>query len=69
MPVHEAHVEPVELEVGALGEELVIEIRNSEIQKMLLTFIKFIQDNSRVIDANELLRSVIAEMEGVKVHE
>lgn len=47
----------------ALGEELVIEIRNSEIQKMLLTFIKFIQDNSRVIDANALLRDIIVEME------
>lgn len=50
----------------ALGEELVIEIRNSEIQKMLLAFIRFIQDNSRVIDANALLRAVIAEMEGDK---
>lgn len=50
----------------ALGEELVIEVRNSEIQKMLLTFIKFMQDNSRGIDANELLRNVIAEMEGTK---
>lgn len=47
----------------ALGEEIVIEIRNSEIQRMLLTFIKFMQDNSRVIDANELLRNIIAEME------
>jgi hypothetical protein len=53
----------------ALGEELVIEIRNSEIQKMLLAFIRFIQDNSRVIDANALLRSVIAEMEGSKARE
>ncbi len=50
----------------ALGEELVIEIRNSEIQRMLLSFMKFIQDNSRVIDANELLRGIIAEMEGSK---
>lgn len=48
----------------ALGEELIIEIRNSEIQKMLLTFFKFIQDNSRVIDANALLRTAIAEIEG-----
>lgn len=47
----------------ALGEELVIEIRNSEIQRMLLSFFKFIQDNSQVIDANALLRTVIAEME------
>lgn len=51
----------------ALGEELVIEIRNSEIQKMLLMFIKFMQDNSRVIDANALLRNVIAEMESKKL--
>lgn len=51
----------------ALGEELVIEIRNSEIQKMLLTFLKFMQDNSRVIDANELLRTVIADMESKKL--
>lgn len=50
----------------ALGEELVIEVRNSEIQKMLLSFFKFIQDNSRVIDANELLRRIIAEMETAK---
>jgi len=50
----------------ALGEELVIEIRNSEIQRMLLMFFKFIQDNSRVIDANELLRQIIAEVEAPK---
>jgi hypothetical protein len=50
----------------ALGEEIVIEIRNSEIQRMLLTFMKFMQDNSRVIDANELLRNVIVEMESKK---
>lgn len=47
----------------ALGEELVIEIRNSEMQRMLLMFFKFIQDNSQLIDANELLRKVIAEAE------
>lgn len=50
----------------ALGEELVIEIRNSEIQKMLLAFFKFIQDNSQSIDANELLRNIISEMEDKK---
>jgi len=53
----------------ALGEELVIEIRNSEIQKMLLAFFKFIQDNSQVIDANALLRGIISEMEGTKKKE
>ena len=50
----------------ALGEELVIEIRNSEIQKMLLVFMKFMQDNSRTVDANALLRTVIAEVERKK---
>lgn len=47
----------------ALGEELVIEIRNSEIQKMILSFFKFMQDNSRLVDANELLRSIIADIQ------
>lgn len=50
----------------ALGEELVIEIRNSEMQRMLLMFFKFIQDNSQLIDANELLRKAIAEAEAQK---
>jgi len=53
----------------ALGEELVIEIRNSEIQKMLLAFFTFIEDNSRVIDANALLRTIIAEMENNKLEQ
>ncbi|MEK7604344.1 MAG: helix-turn-helix domain-containing protein [Patescibacteria group bacterium] len=47
----------------ALGEELVIEIRNSEIQRMILAFFKYIQDTSLVIDANALLRGIITEME------
>ena len=50
----------------SLGEELIIEIRNSELQRMLLSFFKFIQDNSQVIEANALLRTIIAEMEGAK---
>jgi DNA-binding transcriptional ArsR family regulator len=45
----------------ALGEEIVIEIRNSEIQKMILELFRFVQDNSRSIDANALLRKLIAE--------
>lgn len=53
----------------ALGEELVIEVRNSEIQKMLLAFFQFIQDNSQLIDANELLRNIIAETDGTKAGE
>ncbi|HEX8994067.1 MAG TPA: hypothetical protein VF803_02335 [Candidatus Paceibacterota bacterium] len=45
----------------ALNEEIVIEIRNSEIQRMILALFRFMQDNSKLIDANELLRKVIAE--------
>lgn len=43
----------------ALNEELLIEVRNSEIQKMVLSIIAFMQDNSRVIDANGLLRKLM----------
>ena len=49
----------------ALGEELIIEIHNSEIQKMLLAFFRFMQENSRVIDANALLR----QLAGIKESE
>lgn len=49
-----------------LNEEIVIEIRNSEIQKMILALFRFMQDNSQLIDANELLRKVIAEAESPK---
>jgi len=45
----------------ALGEEIIIEIRNSEIQKMVLAIFEFMQDNSRVIDANALLRELIGK--------
>ena len=45
--------------LNAHNEELVIEIRNSEIQKMLMAFFRFMQDHSRVIDPNEILRTLI----------
>jgi hypothetical protein len=45
----------------ALHEELVVEVRNSEIQKMILKMFAFMQDNSRTIDVNELLRNIIAD--------
>lgn len=48
----------------ALNEELLIEVRNSEIQKMVLSIIAFMQDNSRVIDANGLLRKLMARSGG-----
>jgi hypothetical protein len=45
----------------ALGEDTIIEVRHSEIQKMLLTFFRYMQESSRVIDVNELLRGLISE--------
>lgn len=45
----------------ALNEDIIIEIRNSEIQKMILALFEFVQDHSRAIDANALLRKLIAE--------
>jgi hypothetical protein len=52
--------------LNAHNEELVIEIRNSEIQKMLMAFFLFMQDHSRVIDANEILRNLIKKDEAPK---
>jgi len=46
-----------------LSEEIIIEIRHSEIQKMILALFKFIQDNSRNIDVNQMLRDLIAKEE------
>lgn len=43
----------------ALNEELIIEIRNSEIQRMILSIFEFMQENSATIDANVLLRRLI----------
>jgi hypothetical protein len=47
----------------ALNEELVIEVRNSEIQKCLSEIFQFVHDTAPVIDANALLRTLIAEGE------
>jgi len=43
----------------AMHEEVVIEVRNSEIQKLVLSMFRFIQDNSRKFDVNERLRNLI----------
>jgi hypothetical protein len=47
--------------LAAMNEEVVIEIRNSEVQKMLQAFFLFMQENSRSIDANALLRKLTEE--------
>jgi len=43
----------------AMKEEIIIEVRNSEIQKLILSMFRFIQDNSRKIDINTILRELI----------
>jgi hypothetical protein len=45
----------------AMNEEIIIEVRNSEIQKLILSMFRFIQDNSRKIDVNAILRELIKE--------
>lgn len=44
----------------AMHEELIIEVRNSEMQKLMLAMFRFMQDNSRKIDVNAVLRELIA---------
>lgn len=45
----------------AINEEIVIEVRNSEIQKLILSMFTFIQDNAQKIDVNEKLRNILAK--------
>ncbi|MBI5003679.1 hypothetical protein HZC00_01135 [Candidatus Kaiserbacteria bacterium] len=47
----------------ALNEEIVIEVRNSEIQRMMKSIFEFIQENSDVIDANAVLRGLLGKRE------
>jgi hypothetical protein len=47
----------------SMKEALVIEIRHSQIQKMLTQMAEFMQDNARVVDGNEALRRLINENE------
>lgn len=49
------------LYLASFNEEVVIEIRHSEIQKMVLKMFAFLQDNSRLVDANALLRELMEE--------
>lgn len=45
----------------AMNEEVIVEVRNSEIQKLLLAMFSFIQDNSRKFDVNARLREILAK--------
>ncbi len=47
----------------AMNEEIIIEVRNSEIQKLLLSMFSFIQDNSQKFDVNERLRKLLGKKE------
>ncbi|MEO7529929.1 MAG: MarR family transcriptional regulator [Sediminibacterium sp.] len=43
----------------SMNEELVIEIKHSEIQKMLLLLLQYVQDTSRLVDGNGILRELM----------
>ncbi len=43
----------------SLSEGLIVEVKNSEIQKMILSAFEFMQEHSQLIDANELLRDLM----------
>jgi len=43
----------------AMNEEIVIEVRNSEIQRLIMAMFNFIQDNSKKFDVNARLRELI----------
>ncbi|MCA9355546.1 hypothetical protein KC865_03280 [Candidatus Kaiserbacteria bacterium] len=51
----------------AIEEEIVIEVRNSDIQRLLLSMFKFMQDHSRKIDVNALLRDLIAKQKSYTI--
>lgn len=45
----------------AMNEEIIIEVRNSEIQRLIMAMFTFIQDNSKKFDVNERLRRLLGE--------
>ncbi|MCB9814582.1 hypothetical protein H6784_04165 [Candidatus Nomurabacteria bacterium] len=45
----------------AMNEEIIIEIRHSEIQKLIKSMFEFIKDNSRKFDVNARLRELLAK--------
>lgn len=49
------------LYLASMSEALIIEIRHSEIQKMISLFFTHMQDTARSVDGNEMLRKLIAE--------
>lgn len=45
----------------SMEEKMVIEIKHSSIQKMLLSLVEYVQDSSKLIDGNERLRELLAQ--------
>lgn len=43
----------------AMNEAVVVEVRNSEIQKMILSLIQFIQDHAKKFDINQKIRTLL----------
>jgi sugar-specific transcriptional regulator TrmB len=49
----------------ALNDQMIIEIRHSDIQKMILSMYAFMKDRGEIIDANRVLRTLMGEQESV----
>ncbi len=47
----------------ALNDQMIIEIRHSDIQKMILALYSFMRDKGETIDANNILRNLIVDVE------
>lgn len=45
----------------AMNEEKIIEVHNSDIQKLILSMFRYIQDNSKKVDVNAKLREIISQ--------
>ncbi|MCB0327931.1 MAG: hypothetical protein KDD52_09995, partial [Bdellovibrionales bacterium] len=47
----------------ALNDQMIIEIRHSDIQKMILSMYAFMRDGGEVVDANRILRKLMGKDE------
>lgn len=50
----------------ALNDQMIIEIRHSDIQKMILSMYAFMKDKGEMIDANRVLRELMESQENKK---
>jgi DNA-binding MarR family transcriptional regulator len=51
----------------ALKDQMIIELRHSDIQKMILTFYRFMRDHGRSVDLNGELRNLIDKHHNLRI--